>query len=35
MSMTRREIREHIFKLLYNLDFYRDEEEPGADQVAL
>ncbi len=35
MSMTRREIREHIFKLLYNLDFYRDEEEPGADQVTL
>ncbi len=24
MSMTRRQIREHIFKLLFNLDFYLD-----------
>ena len=28
-SMTRRQIREHIFKLLFNLDFYLDEENEG------
>jgi len=33
--MTRRQIREHIFRLLYNLDFYLDEEGTNEDQVDL
>lgn len=33
MSMTRRQIREHIFKLLFNLDFYLQED--GEDQMQL
>lgn len=35
MGMTRRQIREHIFKLLYNLDFYLDEEGENEEQVNL
>ena len=33
MSMTRRQIREHIFKLLFNLDFYLEED--SEDQMQL
>jgi len=35
MGMSRRQIREHIFRLLYNLDFYLDEEGKSEDQVRL
>ncbi|HIT89651.1 MAG TPA: transcription antitermination factor NusB [Candidatus Merdenecus merdavium] len=31
--MTRREIREHIFKLLYRIEFYNIEEMPQQFQV--
>ena len=31
--MTRRQIREHIFKLLFNLDFYLEED--SEDQMQL
>ena len=35
MGMSRRQIREHIFRLLYNLDFYLDEEGTNENQVEL